>query len=852
MERILKYILNISQFPTETQEWLLRSRWDSVRELKKILTINYRQLLAQLLIVGKRLGFKSANISSSEWCWQVVIKKLAKKQDEDVIKTLSSILDDFYSTAYLPPYVIDALRLKRTYILHKRIDMDEFNAILKTDDEVEQLMVGIEYIDNLKQIELREKWAFNVASFVASMYKNYNEWPLTISRFGPKERVNHDFNEIFNIFSSTVPIYLLQNVLCWIYTVIKLSKALQNSKEPPKIFNVDKGEKALTDDIARLNLEELFKWSTKVGTSTKENTIGKIKHSYNFTESLYNMDVISRSDYPPLTTWVDNLIAAQPFGLMHNEKNDVFRLNEWFGKTQQRNIREKGWLEKKERRGQIYSKNIILADEGLPESRKDTKLLKSGKELGEEVELPAFREESGEVIELTESGNAKTEPDKESEPEPRKEPGKNAINGQAGFVGRVMGNKNITVPVFTQSRESKLPNITNESLDPELEEMAALAASDFKCDGRLYTDIMKAIKLGGIEMQEIKKPACGDMGFLYWCGKTSCYIDAVLLPLMYYNPSVFNQILRFDLEDGVIFSNTDNKEHRIKEYALLFLLQKKIQHFLREAQMFANTGKGFKVENLRLLISVYCRTIGKFVGLSPTDHELCAQDWLGDQLGIIDIWRVLEWIFLRSSAKDAIYYYWQWDIDNKASLSDAIRIASENAPDSEAKVNMESIITISLSDLGENELNLETVIENKLHVMIQKNIRFPNVKLYRLVDAPYIIVFVNRLSADEQPSDFDKWDRKRKEEWYENYRVKRKTNKIIAPLTIRTLSGKILYLVAVLKHHGKTADGHYTTYIKCKSTDEWIYYDDQSKKSRSSGAMSSWSTQKNSVMYLYI
>jgi hypothetical protein len=313
MDRLREYLLNLHQFSRSVATWLRENHtWSSTNELDDKLPKDRHALLAQLIIVGRRLKLKSVGqVGRNLWYWEDLVPKLEKLSAEVILKMLSFILDDFYSTSHLPFNIQLALNAKHeNYSLHSK------QIVLTNPELIQNALDQIEFIDKLKRSELLERWRFKLASFLTSTFNSSEDWQFHgLLEDAIIPRMEH-FKDVYE-WTDELSFYELQRAMCWKQLVQKITAHIMKT-------SMQNAYKEVTREIAHLPIRELF--SMKTDKQSKIPAVNKRSRQEGFSRVLYRMSTSVQENDPPLHEWVSNLITDQQWGASRTRKNDVFRL----------------------------------------------------------------------------------------------------------------------------------------------------------------------------------------------------------------------------------------------------------------------------------------------------------------------------------------------------------------------------------------------------------------------------------------------------------------------------------------------------------------------------------------------
>jgi len=844
MDEIRKYLLNLHQFPKKTAEWLSSNQtWGSKLKLIDILPHNWIEVLSQLMMVGKRLKLTSVRhavpgVHPDIWCWESLYNSLKSLDIEVLHEAISLILDDFYSSSHLPFEVQKLLKISKKKLILR--DPTQAALVVIGDDtkiKLETMMNRFNYIDDFRRIQLQENWVFDLTSFLINLYQSPKEWPsLLKSLLGNPVLPERDSFMGVKDWIDSLSFATLQKALCWKYNVMKLTKQIMQAKEVPLAWKASKATTMLATaqkaaGLSLPNLLEMIK-TTKIERRSSVRPIRGRSNENSFSLVMHGLDRTIHEDYPPLNEWITNVITQQQWGIPHTEKNDILRLQRFFDHRRRKTQNNQS-----------------------PSGKVDVRYPKMGTvHASDEVDVN-YPEISTVHV---------------SEPEEHKQPRVKSpciqmlphdISSEIITENKYIGIRDIH-KALPPSAKKPVPYVRNSEFKQDLpgfdKEKCKKFFSEKEKDWAKRYKLMDSINrlVGGdkkynssiSDATPMSKALCdGTLGFLTFCQGSSCYIDAILLPVLYHNPLFLSYIINSNrAEDGIVqISSVPPVEYeKLATFPILLFIQEKIQNFLQNAAYYASNGYVFNIQPLRELLAVYSTVIRHKVSNPAREFGL---QWGSGQSDPVDLYTILTVMFVDEQnenvglnpLKQVSYQKDIWSVGKLATAQDAVAIAKRDIPRStEDLQNDNNIVTITP---GDDTVVIQDHIQTKLKFISGDIAKDPTIQLWRLLESTYFMVFINRIVGT---TNLGKSLRKTK-------------TPIDAANQIRCENGRVLNLVTVVVHTGNSEGGHYTSYIKCKSEDSWVFYDDTKvnafeKVLDRDKTVHSSDVKENSVMYLYV
>jgi hypothetical protein len=381
--------------------------------------------------------------------------------------------------------------------------------------------------------------------------------------------------------------------------------------------------------------------------------------------------------------------------------------------------------------------------------------------------------------------------------------------------------------------------VPNAKFDDSIDKVVMQSLLNDVKQGKYGPELLRLIKEASsiIDTTIVPKlahpPICGgQLGFIKYCSN-SCYVDSVLLPFLYHHPFVFNEMLAVDLKKHDRVYNVNGEEMHLIDFPYLLFVHEKIQNFLRNAYVASSNGQVFSVTPFRKLLQIYVK-VRKIVIGGYDQFEL---NWTRHQLEGLDIWLLLSEMFTGVFYGTLVYMKWTWNLAKDDTYIDALAKATTTLPDySEVDLGHSCVFILDINHA--KVVNLEYEISKKLTMHGENNpdVREHKISAYRLVDAPYILIWVKRLISDDKRG-----------------RIKRKVDvRINAPQILTCANTRVLQLSTVVEHIGNANMGHYISYIRCKGPLlSWVKYDDTKAEVTTVDKFPD-SVGINSTMYLYV
>jgi len=761
------------------------------------------QSLAELMVFARRQGFSVRDIVRilaihtriPSFCTDKLINKI--KTSSTVVTATEALLNQLYNTEELPFDLQELLQLQqsKSYILYNSEEADkliEHIKQIKAGDELKSKIENIQYQNKFQEIHLREKWAFRIARFYTRYFTD--KWP---DHEFLKEILTRDFNHIFEWWKSTT-LYKLQKQLCWIETVMKVKKEIQSRPDTDQHTTV-----GLVPWLAnQKDLEKIYK-----GLPTRSRVNYRLStHQRSVAPS--RLEHVSRLKQSYINPLVRDIIAQQDYNFPHTARSDLGR-----------------WAHYLQEDHKPTTAPVVFDMHHQPTTTP--------------VVIDMRYQESAPRPIIPWEKHGKSSPKRElTQPAIVAVPDADIENIFESLVKTV---PDIHIPVDVPAAPViKIDPTFSQHLSPDLRTALTKEVKDEKKPLALLQHMERASLKINTEISPSDPPTKGacksHIGFITW-SKQSCYIDSILLPFLYYHPSVFSFFLTRDLRaDGEIF--IEGHYQPLKNFPYLFFLQSKIQNFLQNAYQASNACQKFNIDPLRELFSIYIKVrilIGGKVTPMLEDVE-----WTNSQLEGSDVWSLLMEMFPRAPTHEAMYVTWTWSLTETDTKESAMEKAQDTTitPSQEIK-NMESVITIDFPpDVSDNSIiNLEYEIKKRVIIRGPNapHIRRKHITAELLLYTPYFLVWIRRHNSIDSRG---------------NNRRKLLTP-VVAPATIPCEKGKVLRLVTIVEHIGNEDGGHYISYIKCKGGD-WWRYDDIHHELADVGDALPANVQRNSTMYLYV
>lgn len=332
-------------------------------------------------------------------------------------------------------------------------------------------------------------------------------------------------------------------------------------------------------------------------------------------------------------------------------------------------------------------------------------------------------------------------------------------------------------------------------------------------------------------------------GFLRWSAM-SCYVDSLFVPFFYYQPLVFQRMLK---GGNLSYWKTKNGE--------LYTLAQQIQKTLQEIDGALTAGECRKLTELRSLIE-------KFVKHPESEktQDSKRQNWQTDQMMPQDMYTMLSSI-LQVNDEDATIRTKRWDDvqDPSINIEKAYTDYYLNTARNPKITSVSAKSSASVDILPVNSpTNVREVFPIRYSVPAFSETRrnTKSIEITEISDTPYLIVWVNRLFG-QITNPVTQAQTAANPNSQAKITMVKNDNNVVAPPQLELPNGKELSLVSVIVHQGGSGDGHYIAYIKCKTCPHnWFLYNDMlptlTKKMESPDFLENDKVQKNGVMYLYM